>query len=66
MGYHRTLAQVDNTPGLIFMAAAFCVTTIASVALRFYARRLTRLGYGADDWLSLASMVRLISNPFFG
>lgn len=64
MGYHKTLAQVDDKPGLIFMAAAFCVTAIGSVALRFYARRVTRLGYGTDDWLSVAAVVRILLTIF--
>lgn len=39
------------------MASLFSVITILSVTLRFYVRRLTRVGLGVDDWLAFAASV---------
>lgn len=55
--YSAHLAQVDDRPGLIITAAIFCVMTISALALRFYARRVTGAGLGADDWLALTALV---------
>ncbi|KAI8959242.1 hypothetical protein F5Y11DRAFT_13691 [Daldinia sp. FL1419] len=61
MGYSARLSQVNNRPGLIFMAAAFCPIIIAAVFCRFYARRLVRLQYDIDDWLALTALVFVLA-----
>jgi hypothetical protein len=58
MTYHRSLALVNDRPGLIFMASIVSVLCITFVALRFKARKLTRTAYEADDWVALAALVR--------
>ncbi|TGJ80466.1 hypothetical protein E0Z10_g8296 [Xylaria hypoxylon] len=48
--------QANDRNGIIFMTVLFTVIVIAVVALRFYARRITRAGYGWDDWTALAAL----------
>lgn len=48
---------------VVVIAAVFIVLDTAAVALRFYARYLKRVSYGLEDWLLLASTVRLFSLP---
>lgn len=57
MAYSIQLALVNDRSGLIVMTVLFCLISITAVGLRFYSRRLTRLGLGADDWLALTAMV---------
>ncbi|KAI0854094.1 hypothetical protein F5Y00DRAFT_256594 [Daldinia vernicosa] len=45
-----------NRTGLIFMASFFCLMTTIIVLSRVYARRLTRVGLGVDDWLALVAL----------
>ncbi|KAE8154331.1 hypothetical protein BDV25DRAFT_126613 [Aspergillus avenaceus] len=68
MAYHRKLPTTSDRTGLLVMASIFCVTTITVVWLRFYARKLTRIGVGPDDWLALASMffVLALNGIFIG
>jgi hypothetical protein len=52
------MARDDN--GILIRAPAitFLVVSPLVVALRFWARRLERSGFRADDWVILASLVR--------
>lgn len=43
------------------MASMFSVITILSVTLRFYVRRLTRVGLGVDDWLALSASIFVLA-----
>lgn len=63
MGYHKHLAQVNDRVGLIIMASVFTVAIITVVFLRFWARRLLKLRYGADDWLALTALVCFCLSP---
>ncbi|CAJ2512980.1 Uu.00g010990.m01.CDS01 [Anthostomella pinea] len=51
-----TVPHVDDRNGVIVMTAVFTLLIILAVAFRFYARHLTRAGYGADDWLAAAAL----------
>jgi hypothetical protein len=64
MAYHRHLPLVNDRPGVLFMASAFCVTAITATALRFYSRMLTKLPLRADDWLALIAMARTMFELF--
>ncbi|KAL4779980.1 hypothetical protein BJX76DRAFT_351335 [Aspergillus varians] len=60
MAYHRTLTHVNDRPGLIVMTGFFFMTAIVSFILRLYARSLSRLDLGLDDWFALASLVLVL------
>jgi hypothetical protein len=59
MAYSMKLTLVDDRTGLIIMASLFSAITVLAVALRFYSRQVQRTWLGADDWLALASLVRI-------
>ncbi|OTA98111.1 hypothetical protein M426DRAFT_28773 [Hypoxylon sp. CI-4A] len=61
MTFSVRLTHVNDRVGLIVMASFFCVITIAVVCARFYARRLSRTGLGADDWLALAALITILA-----
>ena len=50
-----------DTQGPAIIAANLTVAILATigVALRFVARYIHRVGFGADDWLILAALVSL-------
>lgn len=50
----------DNKPVILGLSIAFPLIAIASVILRFEARRIKRLKPGADDWTILAALVGLL------
>ncbi|OTB14125.1 hypothetical protein K445DRAFT_23906 [Daldinia sp. EC12] len=51
----------ENRSGLIFMTSFFCCVVIATVFLRFHAKRLARVGIGIDDWLALAALILVLA-----
>ncbi|KAI1504896.1 hypothetical protein F5X99DRAFT_330466 [Biscogniauxia marginata] len=61
MAYSARLELVDDREGLIVMASIFCLLNTLSVVFRFYARRLTRAGLGADDWLALVGLIFVLA-----
>ncbi|KAI1801822.1 hypothetical protein F4811DRAFT_573640 [Daldinia bambusicola] len=61
MAYSIRLTQVNNRPGLIFMAAFFCPMIITVVFCRFYGRRLVRTYFGIDDWLALTALLFVLT-----
>ena len=48
----------DRSASLIIPNTIFVTLAIATVILRLIARKLKRVGLGADDWLILIAMVR--------
>lgn len=42
---------------MIVVPVLTLVLASAATALRFYARKLKKLSYGADDWLCLVALV---------
>ncbi|KAI1413762.1 hypothetical protein F5Y13DRAFT_188732 [Hypoxylon sp. FL1857] len=55
------LDRAANGPGLIFMACFFCLMIVSVVIARLYARRLTRAGFGVDDWLAIAALMSVLA-----
>jgi hypothetical protein len=51
------VAHANDRNGIIVMTVLFTVLITASTALRFYARHITRAGYGWDDWVSLTALL---------
>ena len=49
----------NQKPLILGLSIAFPVVATAAVILRFEARRVKRLRFGADDWTILAALVRL-------
>ncbi|KAF2963518.1 hypothetical protein GQX73_g10049 [Xylaria multiplex] len=49
--------QANDRNGILVMTVLFTIIIIAVVVLRFYARHITRAGYGADDWTALAALL---------
>lgn len=49
---------------LIILTAAFLVSAVLLVILRFWSRYHTAAKYGADDWLIVAGLVRRLSPVF--
>ena len=44
-------------PAIVGTGVVFTILTVVAVALRFTSKRITAVGFGADDWLLLASLV---------
>ncbi|KAI1342873.1 hypothetical protein F5Y15DRAFT_271074 [Xylariaceae sp. FL0016] len=61
MGYSVHLAQVNDRVGLCVMTIIFTLMGVLAIVFRFYARRLTRMYLGADDWLALVSFVFILA-----
>ncbi|GKZ18399.1 hypothetical protein AbraIFM66951_000957 [Aspergillus brasiliensis] len=51
-----TTPSAPSPTALLVVTSIFTVTSLSSVTLRFYARRLARLDILADDWLALAAL----------
>lgn len=64
MVYSVHLEQINDRSGLIRMASLFAFITIVSISLRVYVRRLTKVGFGVDDWLALSALVSPYAYPF--
>ncbi|KAI0186892.1 hypothetical protein EV127DRAFT_472344 [Xylaria flabelliformis] len=56
-GFSQSMRQVNDRVGLIVASSFLSFLVILVTVSRFYARRLTRLGLGVDDWLALVSLV---------
>ena len=50
--------QSPNQAGVYAVSIILLVFSTIAVALRFKVRRMKQTGYGADDWLILAALVR--------
>ena len=50
----------ENPAGVVVIATTWPICAVATliVVLRFYARKLKRVGYGADDYLMVIGLVR--------
>ena len=48
----------DHRPTILGLSIVFPIIAIASVFLRFEARRINRVKLGADDWTILAALVK--------
>ncbi|KAI0810059.1 hypothetical protein GGR55DRAFT_695856 [Xylaria sp. FL0064] len=53
----QPLDYSNSGPGIVISGSIVGFITTAVVALRFWARRLTRQELGLDDWLCLASLL---------
>ncbi|GKZ37263.1 hypothetical protein AbraIFM66950_008720, partial [Aspergillus brasiliensis] len=56
MAHDWTTPSAPSPTALLVVTSIFTVTSLSSVTLRFYARRLARLDLLADDWLALAAL----------
>ena len=63
MGY--ILGKDSDSNGSIFMGVAFCITAIVITGLRLYARKGSKQGLKADDWIALSSLVSSHDPPTF-
>jgi hypothetical protein len=52
-----TVQHANDRNGIIAMTVLFTVIVIVAVSLRFYARQITRSGFGWDDWTALTALV---------
>lgn len=52
-----TLKPINDRNGVLVIVTCFILLIVLSVALRFYARHLTRASRGLDDWLAVAALV---------
>ncbi|PWY91336.1 hypothetical protein BO94DRAFT_513295 [Aspergillus sclerotioniger CBS 115572] len=57
MPHHWPLPNPPTQTALLIVTSIFCLTSLTSVTLRFYARRLARLDLLADDWFALAALI---------
>ncbi|GKZ80404.1 hypothetical protein AnigIFM56816_004624 [Aspergillus niger] len=57
MAHDWTTPSAPSPSALLAVTSVFTVTSLLSVTLRFYARRLARLDLLADDWLALAALL---------
>ncbi|KAI0814412.1 hypothetical protein GGR55DRAFT_631731 [Xylaria sp. FL0064] len=48
--------QANDRNGIIAMTVLFTILITTAVVLRFYARHMTRAGYGWDDWTALVAL----------
>ena len=48
-----------GVPGVYAVSVILPVLATAAVVARFHVRRLKKVAYKADDWLSLAALVSL-------
>ena len=55
--YMEQHVQDDRSPQLIIPAIICLVVTYLAVVLRFYARYISKVRYGTDDWFILAALV---------
>ena len=57
-------AYLDATqqPTIIGVSISFIIIIIICVALRIWARSISRIGFGWDDWFCLAGVVSILSN----
>ena len=53
----------NREPQIIAVHVLVYTLAVATVALRFYARRMARVRYGWDDWLILIGLVSCIIFP---
>ncbi|KAI0434598.1 hypothetical protein F5Y09DRAFT_295946 [Xylaria sp. FL1042] len=49
--------QANDRNGIIVMTVLFTILITTAVVLRFYARHMTRAGYGWDDWTALVALL---------
>lgn len=58
--FPRTYVAADNAGSrtIVIVALISPVLATVTVAARFYARKLQRLGFAVDDWLILSALVR--------
>lgn len=55
-------ARSDNSEdATLAVSAVVIVLAVISVALRFYTRKVTQSGLGADDWLIMAAVVATLA-----
>ncbi|RAK95743.1 uncharacterized protein BO80DRAFT_497545 [Aspergillus ibericus CBS 121593] len=57
MAHHWPLPSPPSHTTLLIVTSIFCLTSLTSVTLRFYARKLARLDLCADDWFALAALI---------
>ncbi|KAI0860534.1 hypothetical protein F4860DRAFT_197455 [Xylaria cubensis] len=60
-GFSQSLRQVNDRVGLIVASSFLSFLAILVTVSRFYARRLTRLDLGMDDWLALVSLIFVLA-----
>ena len=47
----------DQRPTILILSIVFPIISIASMLMRFEARRVKRVSLGADDWTILVALV---------
>lgn len=61
------MAHLDSTSESTFrLHVAMIILATLAVCLRFFARAITRLAYGADDWWILLSLVFFLTDMSLG